>query len=287
MNEVYSRVVEYTSFSKITIVYYRLKKCEGETMRVITCCKAVPEEQDIVIKSNGDISLERAKLTISNFDLNSIEAGAQIIEKVGGDLIALSAGAADINDSKLKKNILSRGPESLFMISDDALANMDTHQTAQVLKAAIQKIGNYDLILCGEGSADLYAQQLGAQLGQLLNLPTINGISKITVMDNQVLVERTLEDEVETLEIGLPALISVTSDINVPRLASMKEILAAGKKPSTVWSAKDIESEGVPKTIEVLETKAPKQVERKNEIISGDSDEDIQKFIENISEVLK
>lgn len=256
-------------------------------MRVITCCKAVPEEQDIVIKSNGDISLERAKLTISNFDLNSIEAGAQIIEKVGGDLIALSAGAADINDSKLKKNILSRGPESLFMTSDDALANMDTHQTAQVLKAAIQKIGNYDLILCGEGSADLYAQQLGAQLGQLLNLPTINGISKITVVDNQVLVERTLEDEVETLEISLPALISVTSDINVPRLASMKEILAAGKKPSTVWSAKDIGSDGVPKTIEVLETKAPKQVERKNEIISGDSDEDIQKFIENISEVLK
>ncbi|WP_434512494.1 electron transfer flavoprotein [Desulfitobacterium sp. AusDCA] len=256
-------------------------------MRIITCCKAVPEGQDILIKSNGDISLERAKLTISDFDLNGIEAGAQIIETVGGDLVALSAGAANINDSKLRKNILSRGPESLFMISDDTLANMDTHQTAQVLKAAIQKIGNYDLILCGEGSADLYAQQLGAQLGQLLNLPTINSISKITVADNHLLVERTLEDEVEILEISLPALISVTADINLPRLASMKDILAAGKKPATVWSAKDIENASVPKTIEVLETKAPKQVERKQEIIIGDSDEDIQKFIQKISKVLK
>ena len=63
-------------------------------MKIISCCKAVPEEQDITIKANGDISLDRAKLTISNFDLNSIEAGAQIVETAGGELVALSAGAA-------------------------------------------------------------------------------------------------------------------------------------------------------------------------------------------------
>lgn len=256
-------------------------------MRIISCCKAVPEEQDITIKANGEISFERAKLTISNFDLNSIEAGAQIIEGSGGELIALSAGAANIDDSKLKKNILSRGPGSLYMVADDILENMDTHQTALVLKAAIEKIGGYDLILCGEGSADLYAQQLGAQLGQLLQLPTINSVSKITAAGSQVLIERTLEDEVETLEISLPAVVSVTSDINVPRLATMKEILAAGKRPSTVWSAKDIAAEELPKTIEVLETKAPKLMERKKEIITGDSDEAIQQFVEKIAAVLK
>ena len=102
-----------------------------------------------------------------------------------------------------------------------------------------------------------------------------------------MVVERTLEDEVETLEISLPAVISVTSDINLPRLAGMKEILAAGKKPATVWTAKDMTIGNLAKTIDVLETKAPPQVDRKKEIYQGDSDEAIAKFVEKIAEVLK
>ena len=102
-------------------------------------------------------------------------------------------------------------------------------------------MANYDLVLCGEGSADLYAQQVGVQLGQLLNVPTINSVSKIvSVADGKVTVERTLEDEVETLEMPLPAVISVTSDINEPRIPSMKQILGAGKKPSTIWTVGDV-----------------------------------------------
>ncbi|MHB8074759.1 electron transfer flavoprotein [Desulfosporosinus fructosivorans] len=252
-------------------------------MNIITCFKVVPEEEDIIIKSNGELSFERAKMTISNYDLNSIEAGTQLIEANSGTLIGLSVGGSKIDDSKLKKNVLSRGPESLYIVADDTLDNMDTHQTALALKAAIEKIGAYDLVLCGEGSADVYAQQVGVQLGQLLNLPTINSISKITEADGKVIVERTLEDEVETIEITLPAVVSVTSDINLPRIASMKQILAAGKKPSTVWKAGDVNLAKLSNSIEVLETKAPKQVDRKQEIIEGDSDEAIKKFIEKIS----
>lgn len=252
-------------------------------MRIITCFKVVPEEQDIIVKSNGDISIEKSKLTISNYDLNSIEAGAQLAEENKGSLIALSVGASRINESKLKKNVLSRGPESLFLIADDSLDHMDTYQTAQNLKAGIEKIGKYDLILCGEGSADLYAQQVGAQLGQLLHIPTINSINNILVTDGKATVVRTLEDEVETLELALPAVISVSSDINVPRIPSMKQILGAGKKPSTVWTAGDVDLTKPANSIEVLETKAPEQVDRKQEIIDGDSDKAIQQFIEKIT----
>lgn len=256
-------------------------------MNIITCFKVVPEEEDIIIKSNGELSFERAKMTISNYDLNSIEAGTQLIEANSGTLVALSVGGPATDDSKLKKNVLSRGPESLVIVADEAFYNMDTHQTALSLKAAIEKIGTYDLVLCGDGSADLYAQQVGVQLGQLLNLPTINSISKITEADGKVIVERTLEDEVETLELTLPAVVSVTSDINLPRIASMKQILAAGKKPSSVWKASDVNLAKPANSIEVLETKAPKQVDRKQDIIEGDSDEAIKKFIGKISGELK
>ncbi|WP_184528370.1 electron transfer flavoprotein [Bacillus benzoevorans] len=256
-------------------------------MNIIACFKVVPDEQDIMVNSNGDISVDKAKLTISNYDINSIEAGAQLVEANGGNLLALSAGAAKIDDSKLKKNVLSRGPESLYLIADDSLDNMDTHQTAQALKAGIEKIGSYDLILCGDGSSDLYAQQVGAQLGQLLSVPTINSVSKISVVDGKAIVERTLEDEVETLEVPLPAVLSVTADINEPRIPSMKQILSAGKKPSTVWSSGDADLTIPAHSIEVLETKAPKQVERKQIVIEGGSDDAIQQFIEKIAVELR
>jgi electron transfer flavoprotein beta subunit len=256
-------------------------------MNIITCFKVVPEEQDIMIKPNGDLAFERAKLTISNYDLNGVEAGAQLKEAHGGTLVALSVGGASINDTKLKKNVLSRGADSLYLVADESFAGMDTHQTACALKAAIEKVGEYDLVLCGEGSADLYAQQVGIQVGQLLNLPTINSVTKITVENGKMIVQRALENEVETLEVSLPAVLSVTSDINLPRIPSLKQILDAGKKTSVVWQASDINTARQANTIEVLETKAPKQVERKQEIIEGDSDEAIAQFIQKISEELK
>lgn len=256
-------------------------------MQIITCFKVVPEEQDITVASSGDLSFDRAKLTISNYDLNAIEVGAQLAETNGAMVVGLSAGAASIDESKLKKNVLSRGPESLYLVADNALANMDTYQTAVVLKGAITKIGNYDLVLCGEGSSDLYAQQVGIQLGQHLNVPVINGVSKVTVEGQNVIVERTLEDEVEILEIALPAVIAVTSDINLPRIPSMKQILAAGKKASTTWTAADVGLAQPVKSIEVLETKAPKQTDRKQVTVEGDSDEAVAKFLENIAKELK
>lgn len=256
-------------------------------MNIITCFKVVPEEEDILVTSSGDLSFERAKLTISNYDLNAIEAGTQLVEDNGGTHTALCVGGSKIDDSKLKKNVLSRGPECLHLVADEALDNMDTHQTALALKAAIEKVGACDLVLCGEGSADLYAQQVGVQLGQLLNVSTLNSVSKITEANGKVIVERTLEDEVETVEVTLPAVLSVTSDINLPRIATMKQILAAGKKPSTVWKASDVNLAQPANSIEVLETKAPKQVDRKQEVIEGDSEDAIKQFVAKISGELK
>lgn len=247
----------------------------------------MPEDQDIKITADGNLSFEKAKPSISAYDLNAIEAGVLLVEANGGTLTAVSVGTSNINDSKLKKNILSRGPDGLLMVVDDALDNLDTYQTAQALKATIEKAGDYDLILCGEGSADVYAQQVGAQLGQILGIPTINFVSKIMPQDGSLIVERTLENEVETLEIFLPAVVSVTSDINLPRIASMKEILAASKKPSTVLSATEAGISGLTATIEIIETKAPEQVERKKDIVEGDSEEAIKSFIDKVKDVLQ
>ena len=251
-------------------------------MNVIACYKVVPDEQDIVVRPDQTISLEKAELEISEYDLCAVEAGMQIVEAVGGKLSALSVGPKILDNSKLKKGILSRGPQELFLVVDDSLENAETHKTATTLANALKKIGDFDLVICGEGSADLYAQQVGVQLGELLNLPVINAVSKIEVEGNNLVVERTLEDEVEILEIPLPAVISVTTDINLPRIPSMKEILAAGKKPVTQWSVADLGAQGTEPSLDIIKTLAPEQAERKKIILEGDSEESVAKFFENI-----
>lgn len=251
-------------------------------MNVIVCCKIVPEEQDIVVLPDGTLSFERAEFKIGQYDLQAIEAGVQLVEASEGKVIAFTAGTSSVDNTKLIKGILSRGPDELVVVKDDDLSEADSFATATVLAKGINKVGNYDLILCGEGSSDLYAQLVGVQLGEILGVPTINGISKITPNGDKVLVERSLDHEIEVLEIPLPAVISVTTDINVPRVPSMKDILGAGKKPVNKWQLQDLEVEGLVKHIETVSTMAPEQVERKGEIINGDDKDQVQKFLDKI-----
>lgn len=250
-------------------------------MNIIVCAKITPDPSDIEARGDGSISLERAEWIIGGFDLPAVEAGVRLIEAHGGTLTVLSAGPRPIAQSKLKKDLLSRGPDALAMVVDDRLRDADTAFTARVLAQAARKLDGFDLVLCGEGSADLYFQQVGLQLGELLGVPTLNAVNHIALEGDTLVVERDLEDEVEVLEVPLPAVLSVTTDIHEARLPSMKEILKAGKKPVTEWSLDDLDlPDGSGNQSEVLRTSAPEQARRKQERIEGGPDEAAKKLVE-------
>jgi len=253
-------------------------------MKIVVCAKLAPDASDIEVRSDGCISLDRAEWSIGSFDLLAIEAGAQLAEASNGTLIALSAGMQRINNSKLRKDLLSRGPQELVLVADDSLAATDTAMTAHVLAAAIQKIGDVDLVLTGEGSADLYFQQTGLQVGELLGWPVFNAVCRIERTGEGVRIERSLEDEVEVLDVPLPAVLAVTTDINIPRLPSMKEILLASKKPVAEWLLTDLGVAADPTpVIEVVSLQAPRPVERKHIIIEGSPDEAAQTLVNYLS----
>lgn len=257
-------------------------------MNIVVCVKLTPDAGDIEVKSGGSISLERAEWIIGNFDLQAIEAGVKLAEAATGKVIVLSAGPHPINHSKLKKDLLSRGPDELVMVVDDRLANADTSLTSTVLAQAVRQIQEknpIDLVLFGEGSADLYFQQTGLQVGEMLGWPAINAVSKIEVAANMpagntILLERDLEDGIEILEVPLPAALAVTTDINPPRLPTMKMILMASKKPVTEWTLGDLGIQETAKSqTETISTLAPHQVQRKNVIISGSAEEEAQQLV--------
>lgn len=253
-------------------------------MNIIVCYKLIPDSEDMVIRPDGSISLDQAEQVISDYDLLAVEAGLQLVEKNGGKLMALSIGTDKLLNSKAKKDILSRGPDELYLVTDASLASADTSLTAKVLVAAIQKMGGCDLVLFGEGSGDLYFQQVGLQVGELLGQPTFNAVSKIEVVDGKLVVERSLEDEIDVYSLPLPAALSVTTDINVPRLPSMKEILKASKKPVTEWTLQDVTvaGDGKPR-VDVLSVRAPKAADRKRITIEGKPEEIAQTLVNYLS----
>lgn len=201
------------------------------------------------------------------------------------NITALSIGADALAAPKACKDILSRGPDALTLVCDPKLEQVLPHETARVLAAAKQE--GYDLILCGDGSGDLYAQQVGLLLGELLQVPCINGVSKILeVADGVVRVERELDDEVEELELSLPAVLAVSADINEPQIPSMKAILAAGKKPVNKLAYADLALEEIPQLVELVSITAPEQKARKQIIIEGDDDGQVAEFVGHIGNVL-
>jgi electron transfer flavoprotein beta subunit len=139
------------------------------SLKIVACFKAVPDEKDLVVNSDNTISFDRAEWKVGQYDLNAVEAGVQLAEELGNsEIVVLTVGGTRINNSKLKKAILSRGANQMYGVCEETLESIDSYATAQILAAAIRKIGDVDLVLCGEGSGDLYSQQVGAILGHYL-----------------------------------------------------------------------------------------------------------------------
>ena len=252
-------------------------------MKIVVSFKVVPDDQDIQVSGDGSLDFSKAHRIVSTYDLNAMEAAAQLAaSNEGSSVVGVTVGDAKIDDSKLKKNVLARGVDELFMTADDACADMDAHATAAAVADLVAKVGDYDLILCGDGSADNYAQQVDVQLAAKLGLPVVNGATKIEAGDGFVTVERTLEDVVEVVEVPLPAVVSVTPDVALPRIPGMKDILAAGKKPMNVAGAEGAYASA----IEVVDCKAPEQADRKLEIIDASEDGAIEKFAAAIKAAL-
>ncbi|WP_105198019.1 putative electron transfer flavoprotein FixA [Escherichia albertii] len=256
-------------------------------MKLITCCKVVRDELDIIVEAHQGINTDNAGLKISLYDLNALEAAVEIAQnQPDSHVTALSLGSQSmLENSKIRKDILSRGVDALTVITGEEYEALYPTESAILLAAAAKKIG-FDLLICGEGSGDLYAQQTGIQIGERLNLPCINAVSKITVSDSCVIVERTLEDAVEELELSLPAVISVSSDINVPKLPSMKAILSANKKPIIQWGADDLATDVLQPTATRISVSAPEQKNRLGMIVEGDSDESINIFADYLRQAL-
>lgn len=232
-------------------------------MRIVACIKASPDAADIVVDADRVLDFSHAQARIGSYDLNAIEAARQLADQLGAEVVGLSVGGPELANSKLRKDVLSRGLDRLVIV--EASPEADSFQTASALAAALAGLGEYDLVLLGAGSSDRYAQQVGNLLGALLGRPTLNAVDDIVPAGDHLRVRRVLDDTEQVIDVALPAVLSVTSGINVPRIAGMKDILAAGKKPVAEVSV-DVPAASC-RQVSLL---APAQVDRSRTVVEGD-----------------
>ena len=241
-------------------------------MKIITCCKVVPDEEQIKVLPNRELALDDVPAKISQYDLNALEAAKKLSAETKGSVTALSVGSSKALDAtKIRKDILSRGANDLKLVISDDHSFSDSFETAKALAAAIREQEEVDLVLCGTGSSDLYNQVTGIQLGTLLDWPTLNNVTSIQPNGDTVLVERTLENSTEVFEVALPAVLSVSSEINVPTVPAMRD-----KKPVAVLTTDLADLNASASTLEQL---APEQQERRQEIIEGDNEEAVDALV--------
>ena len=246
-------------------------------MKIVVCVKQVPDTMEITIdRETGVLNRDKAPAILNPFDAYAIEEGLSIKEQQSGSVTALTMGPPAAVD--VLYEAMSMGVDDGIHVCDNAFRGSDTYVTAKILAAAINKIGNVDLVLCGKQAIDGDTAQVGPEVAEMLGIPHVAYVKKIRELhSDRLIVERVVETGIEIVEIKLPALLTVLKDINMPRLPSFKLKCAAKKCSLPVWGVAELgmaESEvgleGSPTTVMQTFTAEPRG---KCEMLHGTQDE--------------
>lgn len=208
-------------------------------MNIVVCVKYVPDAQsDRTFTEDNTTDREGVDGLLSELDEYAVEEALKIVEAGEGEVTVVTIGP-DAAAEAVKK-ALQMGADKGVHVLDDAIAGSDAPATSLVLAEAIKKIGTPDIVLTGMASTDGTMSVVPAMLAERLGLPQVTFASELTVEGGTVKIRRDGDTASETIESSLPALVSVTDQINEPRYPSFKGIMAAKKKPVETWSLADL-----------------------------------------------
>ena len=244
-------------------------------MNIIVCAKQVVDVSEMKIDSSTKKPiLQGVPQKISDIDKNAMEEAIKIKDKHGGKITVLTVGPTDAKERI--KELLAMGADEGILIPYPE--KYDYHIVSTLLTEAIKKIGEYDIILCGEASIDLFSGQIGPRLAGLLNIPQITYAQSVNAEKDKITADRNMGDTSVTTESTYPVLITVTKEINEPRLPSLMQILGAANKPINDWTVESL-ADGLNPKIDAVELNGV-SMERKNIIYKDDVDESVKNLVD-------
>ncbi|HLE01910.1 MAG TPA: electron transfer flavoprotein subunit beta/FixA family protein [Dehalococcoidia bacterium] len=248
-------------------------------MNVVVCVKQVPDPEappatfKIDPSTNKVVPPAGVAPVISPFDDQAVEAALRLRDAQGAKVTVLSMGPATARE--VIKHALAMGADEGILLDDPAFEDADSYSTALTLAAAIRKIGNIDLVLCGRQAADWDAGQVGSGVAELLGWPCVTVAKKVEAQNGKMRVERVIEDGYEVVEVEAPAVVTVSNELGEPRYATVPRIMAAARKPIPVWTAQELGLEasqvgGAGRRLKLLKLFIPER-EGRCEVVEGEN----------------
>jgi len=246
-------------------------------MDIIVCAKQVLDVAEIKIHpETKEPILSGVPRKISDIDKNAVEEAIKIKDKVGGKVTVITVGMPEAVENI--KELLAMGADEGIVVKTQS---QDYDVVSKLLMKAVEKLGTYDLILCGEASIDQFSGQMGPRIAGLLKIPQITYVKKLEVEKEKIRADRDTGDTIVTMESSYPVLITVTKEINEPRLPSLMQILAASNKPIQEWEGEELIKKVEDKT--VIHKVTGITSERKNRIYQEENLEDsIEKVVDDL-----
>jgi electron transfer flavoprotein beta subunit len=247
-------------------------------MKCVVCLKVTPKVEQIRFDEvKKAVAREGVENEINEADKNAIEAALQLKERSGGSVTVMTMGPPSF-DPYLKLAV-AMGADEAILLSDRAFAGADTYATSRVLAAALAKIKDYSVVLCGEASSDGSTEQVPASIAEWLGIARVTYALDCAVDGQRLVSKRSIQGGYEVVEAPLPALVSVQLGCNSPRFPDFRrKRWAENEYKTTVWgiadlgfSPSDVGLQGSLTSVEELRKMATPA--RRAEVLSGDPKE--------------
>jgi electron transfer flavoprotein beta subunit len=199
-------------------------------MKYVVCVKLTPDTEELDEIRPEDVASGHpdATLVLNPWDEFAVEEALQLQERFEGETVAITMG----NEESIEalKRTVAMGVEEAILLSDEVFAGSDAWGKAHVLAEAIRQIEGSDLVLTGRQSVDGNSGLVPAGLAVKLGRPFVSQVAKVVdLTEDSITVVRALDEGMQTVRVTLPAVISVSKEINEPRLASFMGVRKASR----------------------------------------------------------
>jgi electron transfer flavoprotein beta subunit len=267
-------------------------------LNIVIPIKQVPETSNVKMDpETGTMIREGVESVVNPLDLYAIQVGVDLRERFGGRVSVVSMGPE--NAVKAIREAVAMGCDDGVLLSDSAFRGSDTWSTSYTIAQAVKRMGEPDLILCGERATDGDTGQVGPGIAAWLGLPILSYVSRISDIqgveggrpDGAIEVERLIEEGYQRLRAPLPAVLTVVKEIVRPGLPTLRGKKRARRLEVPVWGTENLEVEdaylglkGSP--TRVVKIRTPK-VARDGEVVSATEDHQIEEAVDGLVRFLR
>lgn len=247
-------------------------------MNIFVMMKRTFDTEEKISINNGQIDESGAEFIINPYDEYAIEEAIVLRDEHGGEVTVITVGSED-SEKELRTALAMGADQAVLIDSEDIDDELDQFGVATIL-AAYLKDKQADIILAGNVAVDGGSGQVGPRVAEILGIPQVTTITKLTVDGGKAVISRDVEGDEETVEVSLPVLVTAQQGLNEPRYPSLPGIMKAKKKPLTTLELEDLdlEEDDIEAKIEKIDTYLPSK-KQQGKILEGETNEKVQQLI--------